>query len=174
MTTLRATCLCGSVEVATEGPPILAAACHCDDCQEGGRRIEALPGAPPVLGPGGGTEYVLVRRDRARVTRGADALRDHALRPGSGTRRVVASCCNAPMWVDARLAPYVDLYRARIGPGAPSIEARVMTRFAPPGSLPEDEVPRHRRVSAGLVARVAAATLPMLLHPRRERLGRPR
>ncbi len=174
MAALVARCSCGAVEVVAEGPPILAAACHCDDCQEGGRRIEALPGAPPVLGPGGGTDYVLVRRDRARVTRGADLLRDHTLRPGSGTRRVVASCCNAPIWVDARPAPYVDLYRARLGPEAPPIEARAMTRVAPPGSLPEDGVPRHRRVPAGLVARVAAATLPMLLHPRRERLGRPR
>ena len=70
-------CRCGAVEIIIEGAPILAAACHCDDCQEGGRRLEALPGAPKVLEPGEGTDYLLVRR--VRVAPGADPLQAHTL-----------------------------------------------------------------------------------------------
>ncbi len=167
------TCRCGAVEMAVEGEPILAAACHCDDCQAGGRQLEALPGAPKVLGPGGGTDYLLVRRDRARVLKGAELLREHKLRPGSRTRRVTASCCNTPMYVDVSVAHWVTAYRDRFGPDAPPVEMRVMTKFAPPSSIPDDGLPRHERASARFIGKVAAAWVPLLLHPARPRLRWP-
>lgn len=46
-----ARCAGGSVEYEAAGNPILGVACYCDDCQEGARRVEALPGAPPVRDP---------------------------------------------------------------------------------------------------------------------------
>ncbi len=38
-------CGCGRVRCESRGEPILSVVCYCLDCQEGGRRIEALPGA---------------------------------------------------------------------------------------------------------------------------------
>ena len=169
----RIACRCGTVELAVEGEPFLAVACHCDDCQAGGRQLEALPGAPKVLGPGEGTDYLLVRRDRARVRKGAERLEDHKLKPDSGTRRVVASCCGTPMYADVGPAHWISAYRDRFGSDAPPIEMRVMTRFAPEGSLPDDGLPRHPKASARFVGRIAAAWIPMLLRPGRPRLGWP-
>jgi len=40
-----ATCICGSVEIEVVGTPIASVVCYCNDCQEGARNIEALPGA---------------------------------------------------------------------------------------------------------------------------------
>ena len=48
-------CRCGEVEIEIIGPPILAAACHCDDCQAGAKLLEALPDAPRLLDGFAGT-----------------------------------------------------------------------------------------------------------------------
>src|SRR6185437_6203938 len=58
LNTASASCACGNVELELRGPPIMIVSCYCDSCQEGGRRIEALPNAPPVLQPDGGTPYI--------------------------------------------------------------------------------------------------------------------
>lgn len=166
-------CRCGAVALVVEGDPVLAATCHCDDCQAGGRQLEALPDAPEVLGPGGGTDYLLIRRDRVRVLRGAERLGEHKLKPDSRTRRVAASCCGTPMYLDLGPAHWISAYRDRFLPDAPPVEMRVMTKFAPPGSIPDDGLPRHGRASARFLARVAAAWAPMLLHPGRPRLRWP-
>ena len=66
-----ARCSCGSVEIEALGAPITSAVCYCDSCQAGAREIEALPNAAPVLGPDGGTAYILYRKDRVKYAKGA-------------------------------------------------------------------------------------------------------
>lgn len=87
----RSSCACGRVQYEAIGEPILSAVCYCKDCQEGGRRIEALPNAAPILDPDGGTPYLTYRDDRFHVLSGEDLLADYRLKPESRTRRVVAS-----------------------------------------------------------------------------------
>jgi hypothetical protein len=55
LTVRTSSCVCGRVRCEAAGAPILSGVCYCDDCQEGGRRIEALPHAAPVLDADGGT-----------------------------------------------------------------------------------------------------------------------
>lgn len=69
------------------GAPILSAACYCDDCQEGARQIEALPSASPVLDGDGGTEYLLYRKDRMKLSKGGDLLRHYKIKDDSPTIR---------------------------------------------------------------------------------------
>ena len=90
-----ASCACGSVEVKALGKPIVSAACYCDDCQKGAAQLEALPNAPAVRDPGGGTAYVLYRKDRFECSKGAELLKSHKLKDISPTNRVVATCCNS-------------------------------------------------------------------------------
>ena len=70
-----AACACGKVELEATGAPIATAICYCNACQAGGRMIEALPNAPKVLNDDGGTDYILYRKARARVTKGAELLK---------------------------------------------------------------------------------------------------
>jgi hypothetical protein len=79
------------------GAPIVSVVCYCDTCQEGSRRIGALPNAPSVCEPDGGTAYVSYRKDRIAYTKGSELLKDYKLDPNSKTNRVVASCCNSAM-----------------------------------------------------------------------------
>ncbi|MGL4497234.1 MAG: hypothetical protein ACRCUX_15585, partial [Beijerinckiaceae bacterium] len=92
-------CQCGSVVCEGSGEPILSAVCYCRDCQEGSRRIEAMPTAPTLRDPDGGTHYLTYRDDRFRCVAGAELLVPHRLKPKSATRRMVASCCNSGMFL---------------------------------------------------------------------------
>ena len=164
-------CRCGSVAVELRGDPIFAAICYCDDCQAAGHRLEALPDAPPVLGPDGGTPYVLHRRDRVRVVKGADRLTPMKLHDGSPTSRMVASCCNTPMFVGFDRGPFwASLYRDRYGADAPPIEMRVQTRFKPQGVTLPSDLPASRGMPLRAVGRLLAAYAGMLLA--RPRTGR--
>jgi hypothetical protein len=128
-------CSCGRVELELIGAPISSVACYCDDCQEGARRIEALPAAPPILDADGGSELVLYRKDRMSCTKGADLLRDHRLEEDSPTRRVVASCCNSAMFLDFQKGHWYSMYRGRLEGDVPPVQMRVQTKFRPRNTL---------------------------------------
>ncbi len=123
-----AQCSCGAVALTLRGAPIASVACYCDTCQEGSGRIEALPNAPSVREPDGGTEYVLYRKDRVTYTKGYELLKDYKLEQSPKTNRAVATCCNSAIMMrfdDAR--HWLPIYRARLGPVAPAIEMRICT-----------------------------------------------
>src|SRR5713226_8437674 len=85
-----ARCVCGNVEIETFGSPVTSVVCYCDSCQEGSRQIEALTNAVPILGPDGGTAYILYRKDRIKYSKGAALLKDYKIEAKSTTSRVVA------------------------------------------------------------------------------------
>ena len=159
-----ARCACGKVEVEVRGVPIVSLVCCCDDCQAGGRLIEALPGASPVLDADGGSACVLYRKDRFRVLRGEGLLTGIKLRSDTATERVVATCCNSAMYMRFDSGPFwIPIYRARFGSDAPLLEMRVSTRFAPdPAAIPAD-VPQHRGIAPVFAWRLVMAFAGVLL-----------
>lgn len=154
-------CQCGKVELAASGRPILAVTCYCVDCQEAGHRFEQLPSAPPVLDADGGTEYVLFRKDRVQCTKGAELLEEHRLKPESPTRRVIATCCNAPMFLDVTQGHWLSLYRKRFANGAPPIEMRAMTKSRPGGTALPNDVPNYPGFSGKFMLKLLGAWLAM-------------
>ena len=136
---IAASCRCGKVELEILGPPILRGICYCADCQEAGRRLQATAGAAPVLADDGGTDYVLYRKDRVRCVRGGDLLEERRLQPKSPTRRMVARCCNTPMFLDFTKGHWLTLYRGRLPDDMPPATMRLMTAQRPAGvTLPDD------------------------------------
>ncbi|QIB67771.1 hypothetical protein G3T16_19745 [Kineobactrum salinum] len=158
-----AQCTCGSVEIDVAGKPILGAACYCDDCQEGARQLEALPDAPPVMGPDGGTDLLLFRKDRVQFSKGADLLRDYRIKDGSPTRRVVATCCNSAMFLDFQKGHWFSVYRARFGNDAPPIQMRIQTRYRSENNPVSSGVPEYKSYPLKFITRLMAARLGMLL-----------
>lgn len=158
-----ARCACGRVELELIGAPITSSICHCDDCQEGSRQLEALPGAPPILDAGFGTPYVLYRNDRVACTKGAELLEGHKIRESSATSRVVASCCNAAMLVrfdDIR--HWTSVYRDRIV-DPPPVEARLNTKFQPEGVEVPNDIPSYRTFPLRFVGQLLGARIAMAL-----------
>ena len=156
-----ASCRCGAVVLEVTGAPIVHAACYCASCQEAGRQIESLPGAPPVLDADGGTDVVLYRKDRVRCVHGGDRMGAHRLKADSPTRRMVATCCNSAMFLDFTRGHWLTVYRARLPEDVPPLELRVMTADRPEGVVLPDDVPNHAGQPGGLMWRLLTAWAAM-------------
>jgi hypothetical protein len=156
---VQVSCRCGQVQLQLDKAPILTAECHCTSCRSAGQQLSA---AAPVLEDNGGTQYVLYRKDRVHFTRGFELLREHRLTPTSPTRRVVASCCQTPMFLEFQRGHWLSVY-SRLWPAdaRPLIELRTMIsdrKDAP--ALPND-VPNARYQSLGFMAKLLAAWMAM-------------
>jgi hypothetical protein len=158
----HASCKCGSVEFGATGPAITSVVCYCDDCQEGSRRVEALADAPRVREPDGATAYVLYRKDRFTCVRGDHLLQDLRLRETSPTKRVIASCCNSPMFLDFEKGHWLSIYRARFA-NAPPPQMRIQTRFTPGGTEIPHDVPAYASFPFSFVVKLLLARIAMLL-----------
>jgi hypothetical protein len=156
-----ASCVCGQVALEGMGRSIVSAVCYCKSCQEAGRILEGFPSAPAVLGPDGGTEYVLYRKDRVRLVMGAEQLEEHRLKPESPTRRVRARCCQAAMFLDLTTGHWLSVYRARFLRDAPPIEMRVMTRERLASGPQTEDVPNYPGHSGKFMLRLLGARLAM-------------
>ncbi|MEJ8856664.1 hypothetical protein WKW79_18965 [Variovorax robiniae] len=138
--TTTLTCTCGQVALAVLGRPIVSAECLCTDCQNAGAFLQSLPGARPTLDQKGATRFVLYRKDKVRCEQGQDRLREHRLSKDSKTRRVVAICCNTPMFLEFTDGHWLSIYGG-LWPVAnlPPLEIRTMARDRPKGvELPGD------------------------------------
>lgn len=158
-----ARCSCGSVEIEASGAPITSVVCYCDTCQKGSREIEALTKAVPILGPDGGTAYILYRKDRIKYSKGAELLKGYKIEEKSATSRVVATCCNSAMVMrfdDAK--HWVPVYRGRFQGDAPPLRWRICTKFSPANAVIPTDIPSSAMYPAGFVWKLLASRLSML------------
>jgi hypothetical protein len=156
-----ASCTCGHVTLEAVGAPILSAVCYCESCRSAARHFEQAPGAPSVLSADGGVDYCLFRKDRVRITRGGGHLRAHRLTEASTTRRVVAACCNAPMFLDFTSGHWLTLYRDRLPEGPPPLEMGVMAKDRPAGSARLGGLPVYPSHPARFMIKLLAAWAAM-------------
>ena len=156
-------CTCGQVRLAVEAaPPIASVECCCAGCREAGARLARLPGAVPVLGPFGATRFELHRKDRVRVLAGEDRLGEFRLSPGAKTRRVVATCCNAPVFLEFAGGHWLSLYGSLWPEGTlPPLQMRTMTGDLPDPSALPDDVPNARSQSPSFFAKLLWAWVAM-------------
>ena len=139
MNAFSTACRCGRVRLVLTGAPILHCICYCKNCQEGGRRLQALAGADVIVGSDGGTDYVVYRKDRVRCVGGGEHLEEYRLELGVPTRRMNARCCNTAMFLDFTKGHWLSIYRNRLPGGVPPPTMRVNTAERPSDvDLPED------------------------------------
>lgn len=152
----RVDCMCGKVGFEAIGEPIMTVTCHCESCRQAADRLGAMPGAVRVANEEGGTDYVMMRKDRMRCTKGEDLLVAHRLKPEASTRRVLASCCNSPMFLEFKGGHWLSVYRDRFDT-PPSIELRTMAGDRSFG----DAIPAYRSHSASFMWRLFKAWVAM-------------
>lgn len=112
----------------------------------------------------GGTQYVLHRKDRYTVTSGGGLLRPYRLREDSPTRRMVASCCNSPMFLAFDNAQHwITVYRARLQGEAPALQSRIAMKFSNHAGDGPDDVPAYPRFPIALVVRLLLSRARMLI-----------
>jgi hypothetical protein len=149
-------CRCGEVAFEAAGEPIMTVTCHCGSCRKAAADFAALPGAPQVANAEGGTDFVMMRKDRIRCVHGADLLRAHRLTPQAPTRRVLTGCCDTPMFLEFKGGHWLSVYRDRLAE-APAIEMRTMVgdrKFT-------DGIPSYRTHSAKFMWRLLKAWAAM-------------
>lgn len=160
--TTRLSCTCGAVHIEVEKKPIISAECHCASCREAAARLATLPAAPPVTSPNGGVRFVLYRKDRVRIVEGGEQLRQFRLKPSSGTRRIVAACCNTPAFLEFEAGHWLSIYSGLWPQNAlPPIDIRTMTGDLPDAAALDQTVPSGAWHTAGFYARLLGAWIAM-------------
>ena len=84
-------------------------------------------------------------------------LRAHRLTPKATTRRVLARCCNSPMFLEFKSGHWLSLYRDRFGADAPAVEMHTMTSDLPPNATLTDDLPSSRTQSIRFLWRLFVA-----------------
>lgn len=159
---MEVTCRCGRTKLELTGRPITVTECLCNSCREAAGRIARLPGASDILTAYGATTCAEYRKDRVRIEIGAENLREFRLMSTSGTRRVIAACCNTPIFIEAKGGHWISLYLLLWPTGAsPKAEFRTMTGdLADRSGLPHD-IPNLKTHSARFFVKLFAAWVGM-------------
>ncbi|WP_288929821.1 hypothetical protein [uncultured Maritimibacter sp.] len=151
-----ATCTCGQVRIEITGKPIMVAECGCTSCQTAG---QAFGG---VLTEHYTTPYVMVRKDRVRLASGDGALEARRMTPESATRRVVATCCGAPMYLEFEKGHWLSVYAARLpAQDRGALDCRTMTKDLPEGIVLPNDVPNPKRHTPGFMLKLMGAWVAM-------------
>lgn len=160
--TTELSCRCGRVHLRLDKTPIIVAECHCNSCRTAGAKLQTLPGTRSILEDNGGTQFVLYRKDRVHFTKGAELMAEFRLSPTASTRRVVASCCNTPLFAEFEHGHWLSLYGHLWPKGdMPAIELRTMTSDRTDGSQLDGNIPSGKRATAGFYARLLGAWIAM-------------
>ncbi len=110
----------------------------------------------------GATHLILYRKDRVRLDSGAECLAEHRLSPVSPTRRVVATCCNTPVFMEFTKGHWLSVY-ARLWPTdmRPAAEMRTMTSDAPADANLSGDVANAKTYPFGFFLRLLSAWAAM-------------
>lgn len=160
-TALTFGCSCETVKITALGSPIMSVACYCSSCQTAGKRLTDNTGST-VLNGDGGTDFVLIRKDRVNWSIDPTSLVEHRLSPQSPTRRVCAACCGSPLFLEFQNGHWLSMYAARLPASRrPATQLRTMTRDAPNGVTFNDGIASKKTHSLGFMARLLWAWVAM-------------
>ncbi len=105
---------------------------------------------------------MLYRKDRFSGIRGDQLLQSLRLREKSPARRVIASCCSSPIFLDFEKGHWFSVYRSRIA-DAPPPQMRIQTRFKPKDAEIPNDVHAYSTFPLKFVAKLMLARFNMLL-----------
>jgi hypothetical protein len=144
------------------GEPFLVSECLCTSCRAAAERLARLPGSARILTPYAATPAAEYRKDRVKILTGVDTLQEFRLTPASGSRRVVATCCNTPMFLEMKGAHWLSVYlHLWLTDQRPKPQLRTMTGDLPdPSHLPPD-IPNLRTHSPAFYAKLFVAWAAM-------------
>ena len=160
--TMAIGCACGRTRLALKGDPILVSECLCDSCRAAADRLAALPGAKNVLTSHGATPCAEYRKDRVKILSGAEHLSEFRLSAKAGSRRVVATCCNTPVFLEMKGAHWLSLYLHLWPAGArPKAEMRTMVGDLPDASGLPGDIPNLKSHTASFYTKLLGAWIGM-------------
>lgn len=155
-------CACGKTRLEVGGAPMLVTECLCDSCTAAAERLAKLPGASNLLTSYRATPCAEYRKDRVRIVSGAQYLGEFRLSPQAGSRRVVATCCNTPLFLEMKgahwLSVYLHLWPQRT---RPKVDVRTMASDRPDAASLPDDIPNLKTQSLSFYAKLLGAWIAM-------------
>ncbi len=151
------TCRCGAVRLTLSGSSIMSSECMCTSCRSASDVFAALPDGIGMTDGKGATHVIIHRADKVACDAGAEHLQQHRLTPDSPTRRILASCCNTPMFLDFEPGHWVSLYGINWPENdRPAVEYRMFCNDLTDASRLSNDVPNGRPMPLGAVWRLAS------------------
>ena len=160
--TTRIGCACGQTRLELERDPILVSECLCNSCRVAAARLAALPGAKNILTSYGATACAEYRKDRVQFLSGTEHLKEFRLSVDAGSRRVVASCCNTPIFLELKGAHWLSIY-LHLWPGGtrPAVEIRTMVGDLTDASNLPDDIPNVKTHTMSFYMKLLGAWIKM-------------
>jgi hypothetical protein len=104
----------------------------------------------------------MYRKDRVRLLEGTEFLQEFRLSPEAGTRRVLAGCCNTPVFLEFKGGHWLSLYEKLWPAGtAPRLEIRTMTGDRENGTALDGDVPSGAWQTTRFYMRLLGAWIAM-------------
>lgn len=160
--TRKVGCACGQTRLELTGTPIAVTECLCNSCRAAAARLAKLPGAKNLLTSYEATPTADYRKDRVRILSGAEHLKEFRLSADAGSRRIVATCCNTPVFLELKGAHWLSVY-LHLWPDdtRPKAEFRTMVGDLPDASdLPHD-IPNLKSHTVSFYAKLLWAWIKM-------------
>lgn len=155
-------CACGHARLEVAGRRITSVECCCASCRTASRHFERLPGGRQILTGHGATSYVLYRKDRVRIVSGRERLKAYKLSTESATQRVVATCCNTPVFLNFKPGHWLSIYGALWPDGArPPLEMRTMTKDVERAVVLPNDVPNAKTYPLSFFVKLVGAFVAM-------------
>jgi hypothetical protein len=155
-------CACGWTRFEAQGAPILVSECLCSSCRAAADRLAKLPGARNILTSYGATPCAEYGKDRVRLLSGAEHLKEFRLSADAGSRRVVATCCNTPVFLEMKGAHWLSIY-LHLWPEESRPEAGMRTMvgdLSDASNLPDD-IPNLKSHTVAFYAKLLGAWIAM-------------
>ena len=167
-------CACGRTRLEVLGAPILVSECLCNSCRAAADRLATLPGARNILTSYGATPCAEYRKDRVQILSGAEHLSEFRLSADAGSRRVVATCCNTPVFLELKGAHWLSIY-LHLWPdeARPKGEMRTMAGDLPDTSNLPDDIPNLKSHTVFFYVKLLGAWVAMgFRNPKIEVVGK--
>ncbi len=160
--TTEIACSCGQTRLEVQGKPIASVECCCSSCREAAARMQKLDGAPTVLTSYNATPFIVQRKDRVRFLTGTENFASFRLTPDSSSERVIATCCNTPIYLDFKHGHWYSLYGTLWPEGElPPPKMRTMASDLPESASLPDDIPNAKKQSLGFFAKLFGAWVAM-------------
>ncbi|NRP19507.1 hypothetical protein LPJGGPFB_02764 [Ensifer adhaerens] len=155
-------CACGQTRLKVQGTPILVSECLCDSCRAAAARLSGLPGARSILTSYEATPSAEYRKDRITIVSGEETLSEFRLSPDAGSRRVIATCCNTPVFLEMKGAHWLSLY-LHLWPQEtrPKAALRTMVGDLPDASRLPKDIPNLKTHTVSFYAKLLCAWIAM-------------
>jgi hypothetical protein len=167
-------CGCGRTSLEVLGAPILVSECLCNSCRAAADRLAKLPGARNILTSYGATPCAEYRKDRVRILSGSEHLSEFRLSADAGSRRVVATCCNTPIFLEMKGAHWLSIY-LHLWPdeARPKAEMRTMSGDLSDASNLPGDMPNLKSHTVSFYAKLLGAWIAMgFRNPKIEVVGK--